>query len=66
MALIPQAAPHETGVTQTPSSLIVARELLVRTVELPGGERELLAVLSEYRAALSALIAEGDKTASRI
>jgi hypothetical protein len=32
-----------------------ARELLGRTAELPNSKRELLAVLTEYRAALFAL-----------
>jgi hypothetical protein len=37
-----------------------ARELLARTAELPGTRRELMNVLSEYRAALFALaIASG-------
>jgi hypothetical protein len=38
-----------------------ARDLLARTAELPGSRRELLAVLSEYRAALFAFAAEGDQ-----
>jgi hypothetical protein len=38
-----------------------ARELLARTAELPGGKRELLATLSEYRAAVYALAAAADQ-----
>ncbi|HEY4851508.1 MAG TPA: hypothetical protein VII22_11970 [Streptosporangiaceae bacterium] len=33
-----------------------ARQLLMQTAELPEGESELLAVLSEYRRALHALV----------
>jgi hypothetical protein len=33
-----------------------ARQLLMHTAELPEGERELLAVLGEYRRALHALV----------
>jgi hypothetical protein len=36
-----------------------ARELLVRTAELPGSKRELLRVLREYRVALHAFAVEG-------
>lgn len=35
-----------------------ARDLLIRTAELPGTMRELLLVLSEYRHALHALVVE--------
>jgi hypothetical protein len=33
-----------------------ARQLLMQTAELPEGERELLAVLGEYRRALHAMV----------
>jgi hypothetical protein len=33
-----------------------ARDLLARTFELPGTDRDLLAVLGEYRAALVAML----------
>jgi hypothetical protein len=38
-----------------------ARELLARTAELPSSKRELLAILSEYRAALFTFAVENDK-----
>ena len=42
------------------TALAAARELLVRTAELPSGRRELLTVLGEYRRALFALAGRGD------
>jgi hypothetical protein len=40
---------------EVPGTLVAAaRELLVRTAELPRTKRELFAVLSEYRAAVHA------------
>ena len=42
------------------AALAAARELLLRTAELPNGKRELLAVLGEYRRALFALAGRGD------
>ena len=42
----------------------LARELLARTVELPSRERDLLAVLTEYRHALVALAVEPDARGS--
>jgi hypothetical protein len=41
-----------------------ARELLVRTAELPDTKRELLDVLSEYRTALFAFAVSGAKPAA--
>jgi hypothetical protein len=38
-----------------------ARELLARTAELPSSKRELLGVLSEYRAALFTFAVENDE-----
>jgi hypothetical protein len=43
------------------SQVAAARELLARTAELPSSKRELLAVLSEYRAALFTFAVENDK-----
>jgi hypothetical protein len=43
------------------SQAAAARALLARTAELPGSKHELLAVLSEYRAALFAFAVENDK-----
>jgi hypothetical protein len=43
------------------SQIAAARELLARTAELPSSKRELLAVLSEYRAALFTFAVESDK-----
>jgi hypothetical protein len=39
----------------------VARDLLARTVELPASRRDLLAVLTEYRAALHAFATHHDQ-----
>jgi hypothetical protein len=51
-ARLPQAS-EPTGDAALVQS---ARQPLVRTAELPEGERELLAVLGEYRRALHALV----------
>lgn len=57
-----QPAADDAGINQTPRSVIdAARDLLARTVDLPRSKRQLVAVLSEYRAALFDLAAEGDK-----
>jgi hypothetical protein len=57
-----QPAPGIAEIIPTPRSLVATtRELLARSVELPGSKRELLAVLSEYRAALFAFAVENDK-----
>jgi hypothetical protein len=46
----------------TPHSLAAAaRELLARTAELPGSKRDLMAVLSEYRAVVHAFAAAADR-----
>ena len=42
-----------------------ARQLLRQTAELPEGERELLAVLGEYRRALHALVVGNGRVASQ-
>ena len=51
----PSGSPAATGTpppAASPDHLASARELLVRTAELPDTKRELLHVLSEYRTAL--------------
>jgi hypothetical protein len=56
MTQTPQAAAgdvHPAGPRAT-----AVRELLARTVELPSSKRELLAVLGEYRALVSAFAAD--------
>ena len=53
----PEALPDEDAPKPIPQGLALsARDLLVRTCELPSSRRELLAVLSEYRAAVHALV----------
>jgi hypothetical protein len=49
MSNTPQEAISDAALDQS------ARQLLMQTAELPEGERELLAVLGEYRRALHAL-----------
>jgi len=58
----PHPAADDTGTVQTSYILIsAARELLSRTAELPGSKHELLAVLSEYRAALFDFATESER-----
>ena len=55
-----QPAAPEAEIIRTPHfHAAAARELLARTVELPSSKRELMDVLSEYRAALFALAVSG-------
>ena len=58
----PHPAADHLGDAQATAVLVAAaRELLARTAELPGSKRELLSVLGEYRAALFAFAAQGDR-----
>jgi hypothetical protein len=53
-------APNDDDASTKPipeSLALSARELLIRTGELPRTKRELLVVLSEYRATVHALVA---------
>jgi hypothetical protein len=52
MPAAPQAPPPAVNADH----VAAARELLVRTAELPGTRRELMDVLSEYRTALFAFV----------
>ena len=49
------------GATGDAALVQSARQLLVQTAELPEGERELLAVLGEYRRALHALVVDNGR-----
>lgn len=54
----PETRRDEAAPQPIPRGLALsARELLIRTCELPASRRELLAVLSEHRAAVHALVA---------
>jgi hypothetical protein len=57
----PPAAAGTDVIQAFRSQVAAARELLARTAELPNSKRELLAVLSEYRAALFTFAVENDK-----
>jgi hypothetical protein len=52
-----------SAIQRPPYDATLARELLSRTCEIPSTRRGLLAVLTEYRHALSALAAEPANTA---
>jgi hypothetical protein len=59
----PQPAADDECVIQVSCVLVSsARELLARTAELPDSKRELLAILSEYRAALYAVAVQATET----
>jgi hypothetical protein len=58
----PAAADHARSVQVPRFDAASARELLARTAELPGTKRELLDVLSEYRAAVFAFAFSGDRS----
>jgi hypothetical protein len=54
---------HAAGSIPAPRfGVSAARDLLARTAELPDSKRELLAVLSEYRAAVFAFASESDRS----
>ena len=58
----PQPTTDNAGGAQATAVFVAAaRELLARTAELPDSKRELLSVLGEYRAALFAFAAQGDR-----
>jgi hypothetical protein len=49
-------APSDNADHRAEDHIVAARELLARTAELPDTRRELMNILSEYRAALFALL----------
>lgn len=58
--------PGEASAVQIPGALIAAaRDLLVRTAELPTSKRGLHAVIREYRAAVFAITAEAGRGRDR-
>ena len=51
--------------TADDAAIVSARQLLLHTVELPDGERELLVVLGEYRRVLHALVVDSGSATSQ-